>query len=331
MLSEFPSSRDDHGGHSHGEPGNPNVIIELHPMPIRSMTGFARVSRSMPSGELTLTIKTVNHRGLDLHFHSSSEFDPIEPALRAAIRKRVRRGHAQIQISFKRNGDTSTAAGTINETMLRAWLDSFRDVAARFGIDSKPDLNQALRLPGMIESRSTAAETDETLEAETLATADEALEELDRFRLREGASIDADIRARIASIQEIVGKMEEIRSRALPYFHKRLQDRLGELLNGTQIEPSRLAQEAALIAERSDISEELVRLRTHADQTGTLISSDGEAGKKLDFLLQEMNRESNTILSKTGGLGDQGLALTDLGLAVKAEIDRIREQSLNIE
>jgi uncharacterized protein (TIGR00255 family) len=301
-------------------------------MPIRSMTGFARVSRSLPSGELTLTIKTVNHKGLDLHFHMPGEFDAVEPALRSAIRKRVVRGHVQVQVSYKRQADTgSDAAAVINETLLRAWLDSFRDVAARFEIDSKPDLNQALRLPGMIESRAAASGPEETLEAETLAACSEALEELDRFRLREGASIDTELRARIASIHEIVGKMEEIRSRASPYFHRRLQDRLSELLNGAHLDPTRLAQEAALIAERSDISEELVRLKTHANQTGVLISSEGETGKKLDFLLQEMNRESNTILSKTGGLGDQGLALTDLGLATKAEIDRIREQSLNIE
>src|SRR5580692_704340 len=116
-------------------------------MPIRSMTGFARVSRSLPSGELTLTIKTVNHRGLDLHFHMPMEFDSVEPALRAAIRKRITRGHAQIQVSFKRNADAGAeGAAVINETLLRAWLTSFRDVAARFEIDSKPDLNQALRL-----------------------------------------------------------------------------------------------------------------------------------------------------------------------------------------
>jgi uncharacterized protein (TIGR00255 family) len=301
-------------------------------MPIRSMTGFARVTRSLPSGELTLSIKTVNHRGLDLHFHMPMEFDSVEPALRAAMRKRIVRGHAQVQVSYKRNSEAGTdGAVAINEPMLRAWLQTFRDVAARYGIDSKPDLNQALRLPGMIESRAAASVADETLEAETLAAAGEALDELDQFRLREGAAIDAELRARIASIQEIVGRMEEIRSRALPYFHKRLSDRLSELLNGAHVEPARLAQEAALIAERSDISEELVRLKTHADQTGVLISAEGETGKKLDFLLQEMNRESNTILSKTGGLGDQGLALTDLGLAAKAEIDRIREQSLNIE
>lgn len=296
------------------------------------MTGFARVSRSLPSGELTLTVKTVNHKGLDLHFHMGPDFDSVEPALRAAIRKRIVRGHVQVQVSFKRNSEAGAESGvTINETLLRGWLDSFREVATRYGIDSKPDLNQALRLPGMIESRAVASEPDETLEAETLSAVAEALDELDRFRVREGASIDAELRARIASIHEIVGKMEEIRSRALPYFHKRLQDRLSELLNGAHVEPARLAQEAAVMAERSDISEELVRLKTHAVQTGVLISSEGETGKKLDFLLQEMNREANTILSKTGGLGDQGLALTDLGLAAKAEIDRIREQSLNIE
>jgi uncharacterized protein (TIGR00255 family) len=301
-------------------------------MPIRSMTGFARVSRSLSSGELTLTLKTVNHKGLDLHFHMPMEFDAVEPALRAAIRKRISRGHAQVQVSFKRNADAAAAgAGVINESMLRAWLESFREMAAHLGIDSKPDLNQALRLPGMIETRAASAEPDPSLEAETLTAAAEALDELDQFRLREGEAIDIELRARIKSIHEIVCKMEDIRSRALPYFHKRLQDKLGELLNGAQIEPARLAQEAALIAERSDISEELVRLKTHADQTAALISADGETGKKLDFLLQEMNRESNTILSKTGGLGDQGLALTDLGLAAKAEIDRIREQSLNIE
>ena len=299
-------------------------------MPIRSMTGFARVSRSIPSGELTLSIKTVNHRGLDLHFHMPMEFDGVEPAMRSALRKRISRGHVQVQVFFKRNTG-ETGGGAINEGLLKTWLDSFREVAARYGIESKPDLNQALRLPGMMESRAVAAGPDETLESETLSAAAEALDELDQFRLREGAAIDAELRARIASIHEIVSKMEEIRSRALPYFHKRLQDRLAELLGGAHIEPARLAQEAALIAERSDISEELVRLKTHADQTGVLISADGETGKKLDFLLQEMNRESNTILSKTGGLGDQGLALTDLGLAAKAEIDRIREQSLNIE
>jgi uncharacterized protein (TIGR00255 family) len=293
------------------------------------MTGFARVSRSLAPGELTLSLKTVNHRGLDLHFHMPMEFDAIEPAMRSAIRRRVSRGHVQVQVFFRRNTET-TGAGAVNEALLKSWLESFRDIAARYGIESQPDLNQALRLPGMMESRGAPA-PEESVEREALAIAAEALEELDQFRLREGAAIETEIRSRAASIREIVEKMKGIRERALPYFHTRLRERLGELLSGAQIEPGRLAQEAAILAERSDISEELVRLQTHADQTDALLDAEGETGKKLDFLLQEMNRETNTILSKTGGLGEQGLTLTDLGLAAKAEIDRIREQSLNIE
>jgi len=298
------------------------------------MTGFARVSRAAPSGDLVLSIKTVNHRGLDMHFHMPPGFDAVEPALRSAIRKRIVRGHVQVQAHLTRSCGAAAAAG-INEPLLRAWLDSFRDVARRFGLESQPDLNQALRMPGMMESREAheGAEslTGEVPETEILAAAAEAIDQLDAFREREGAAIETEIRMRCGLLRDIVRSMEEIRSRALPFFHQRLRNRLGELLSGAQIDPARIAQEAAILAERSDISEELVRLKTHADQTDTLLSDEGETGKKLDFLLQEMNRETNTILSKTGGLGDTGLALTDLGLAAKAEIDRIREQALNIE
>ncbi len=298
-------------------------------MPIRSMTGFARVSRSTPQGELTLSIKSVNHKGLDLHLHMPVELDSAEPALRAALRKRLTRGHIQVMVHFKRAGGNASSI-VINEPMLRAWLESFRAAAAQFGLDSQPDLNQALRLPGMLESRAPEASTEE-FDATLLDAAAEALVELDAFRVREGAAIETEIRQRTASIADIVRRMEDTRSRALPQFQNRLRDRLADLLAGASLDPARLAQEAAMLAEKSDISEELVRLRTHAIQTEALITADGETGKKLDFLLQEMNREANTILSKTGGIGEQGLALTDLGLAAKAEIDRIREQSLNIE
>jgi uncharacterized protein (TIGR00255 family) len=125
--------------------------------------------------------------------------------------------------------------------------------------------------------------------------------------------------------------MEDIRSKATAEFQKRLKERLKNLLRGAGIEPQRLAQEAALLADRSDISEELMRLKTHAGQLRVLLDAAGEAGKKLDFLLQEMNRETNTILSKTSGLGDLGLTITDLALVCKAEVDKIREQSLNLE
>jgi uncharacterized protein (TIGR00255 family) len=299
-------------------------------MPIRSMTGFARVSRSTPQGEFTLSLKSVNHKGLDLHLHLPAELDSVEPVLRSVLRKHLTRGHVQVMVHLKRNPLNGAAAATINEPMLRAWIESFRAAASLLGLNAEPDLNQALKLPGMMESRAPESSTED-LEAEILSAAAEALAELDVFRMCEGAAIEVEIRERTASISDIVARMEDIRSRALPHFQTRLRDRLAELLAGAAIDPARLAQEVAMLAEKSDISEELLRLKTHALQTEALIAAEGETGKKLDFLLQEMNRETNTILSKTGGIGEMGLALTDLGLAAKAEIDRIREQSLNIE
>jgi uncharacterized protein (TIGR00255 family) len=299
-------------------------------MPIRSMTGFARVARATPSGELTLSIKTVNHRGLDMHLHMPMEFDAVEPAVRRAVRQRVLRGHVQVQLHFKRTG--ATGASVINQPLLRAWLEAFRDAAEQLDIECEPDLNQALRLPGMMDGGAAPEALDQaSLETETMSAVAEAIAELDAFRVREGEAIETEIRMRAAALRDLVVRMEDIRTRALPFFQQRLRDRLGEMLGQAQIDPARIAQEAAILAERSDISEELVRLKTHADQVDALLSAEGETGKKLDFLLQEMNRETNTVLSKTGGLGETGLTLTDLGLAAKAEIDRIREQSLNIE
>ena len=191
-------------------------------------------------------------------------------------------------------------------------------------------MNAALRIPGMLTSGGEAELTEAAAKA-VLQAVEEAVTVLNVFRTREGAATAEEMLGRCRKIVELVGRIEEIRAGAVPAFQKRLRDRLDELLKGTQIDPQRLSQEAAILADRSDISEELVRLRTHAGQLESMLSGEGEIGKRLDFLLQEMNREANTVLSKTGGLGDLGLTLTDLGLAVKSEIDKVREQSLNLE
>jgi uncharacterized protein (TIGR00255 family) len=169
------------------------------------------------------------------------------------------------------------------------------------------------------------------VEASLLALLEEALDALDRFREREGGAIAAEMRKRCGTIRDLVVRMEEIRAEATPAFQKRLRERLSELLDTAGIDPQRIAQEAALLTDRSDISEELVRLKTHVSQLERILAGSGEVGKRLDFLLQEMNRETNTILSKTGGTGELGLTITDLALAAKSEIDKIREQSLNLE
>jgi uncharacterized protein (TIGR00255 family) len=164
-----------------------------------------------------------------------------------------------------------------------------------------------------------------------LEAAREALDTWNVFREREGEATAREIRQRCENVRGLVARMEEIRAGAIPAFQKRLRERLDDLLRGASVDPQRLAQEAAILADRSDISEELLRLSTHAAQLDDIVAGGGEVGKRLDFLLQEMNRESNTILSKTGGLSDLGLTMTDLALAAKAEIDKIREQSLNLE
>jgi uncharacterized protein (TIGR00255 family) len=292
------------------------------------MTWFARVRKSIREGEITVSIKSVNHRGLDMHFHMAPELDAIEGELRSLLKQRVARGHLQIHVSFTRPADNMPAP--LNRPLLEAYIRAFHEAAQQHGLSGAPDLNAALRLPGMLA----AAEDDEIGEAVAnaiLEAAAEAADALSAFREREGAVTAAEIRERCAAICTLVGRMKEIRANAAPAFQNRLREKLSELLGGTAIDPQRLAQEAGILAERSDIAEELVRLSTHNAQADEMLGRGGEVGKRLDFLLQEMNREANTILSKTGGLGDLGLTITELALGAKAEIDKIREQSLNLE
>lgn len=293
------------------------------------MTGFAQVRQTVDAGEVVLSVKTVNHRGLDMHLHLPPEMDAFEPALRKAIKGRVARGHLQLNVTWNRTNG-SAADSSLNRPLLEAYLGAFEQAQKEFHLTGAPDLNVAFRIAGMFRTEA-GPELGEAFETSLVAALEDALQGLNHFREREGGEIAAEILERCTRITQAVSRMEEIRAGALPAFQKRLQERLAEVLKGTNIEPQRLAQEAALLADRSDISEELIRLKTHAGELEQLIRAGGEVGKKLDFLLQEMNREANTTLSKTGGLGDLGLTITERALAVKSEIDKIREQSLNLE
>jgi len=293
------------------------------------MTGFAQVRKALPEGELTLTVKTVNHRGLDLHLHLPPEMDAFEGAMRNKIKARVARGHLQLNVAWSRpNGLANDSS--LNRPLLEAYLAAFEQAQREYHLGGTPDLNVAFRIPGMFRSE-TVPEVNEQFEAGLVSALEEALATLNQFREREGREIAKEILDRCGLIREGVGRIEKIRAGALPAFQKRLQERLSDLLRGTGLDSQRLAQEAAVLADRSDISEELIRLKTHASELDQLIRGGGELGKKIDFLLQEMNRETNTVLSKTGGLGDLGLTITELALAAKSEIDKIREQSLNLE
>jgi len=297
-------------------------------MSVRSMTGFARVRKIIGQGEIVVSLKSVNHRGLDLHFHLPPELDPIENEIRATVKNACARGHVQMQVDWTRSG--GGVAG-LNKPLLAAWLAAFREAMELYPLpDQQPDLNAALRIPGML-GKSEDQELGEEFAKALMEGVQEALAMWNEFREREGAAMVAEMRPRCQAITALAASIEEIRARAVPAFQKRLRDKLADLLSGNSIDPQRLAQEAAILADRSDVAEELVRLKTHAAQLNAILDGASEVGKRLDFLLQEMNRESNTILSKTGGLGDLGLTITELALAAKSEIDKIREQSLNLE
>jgi uncharacterized protein (TIGR00255 family) len=297
-------------------------------MNVRSMTGFATVRKAIAQGEIVFSLKSVNHRGLDLQFHLPPELDAMESEIRAALKSRLARGHVQVNVSIARTG--GPGAPVLNRALLDIYMRAFREAAGVYRVEGQPDLNSALRVPGMLSAGEAEVFPEDAAKA-VLEAAAEAVAALNQVREREGAATAVEIRQRCRNLGSLVNRMEEIRAGAAAAFHKRLSERLAELLQGVPLDPQRLALEASLLADRSDIAEELVRLRMHVAQVEEMLQSGGEVGKRLDFLLQEMNRESNTVLSKTGGLGELGLTITDLALTAKSEIDKIREQALNLE
>jgi uncharacterized protein (TIGR00255 family) len=294
-------------------------------MPIRSMTGFAQV-KGQTNGQLsfTLSLKSVNHRFLDLHFRLPSDSDALEMKLRRLLKDKVARGHVEVALNIERASGEGFA---LNRQLVGGYIHAFRAAAAEFGLASEPDLNAVLRIPGALDA---SAVSDNGLETSVLAKAAEALQSLDRMRVEEGRGIDRELRERMAHIQQANKKVEQRRQAVLQSYLEKLTSRMQELI-GAQVDRERLVQEAALLVDRSDIQEEVVRLDTHVNHFLQLLEQSGEVGKKLDFLLQEMNREANTLLSKTSGLAGEAVAITEMGLAIKSEIEKAREQVQNVE
>lgn len=295
-------------------------------MPIRSMTGFAQ-TKGQVNGKLgfTVSLKSVNHRFLDLHFRLPSDTDALEMKLRRLLKEKLARGHVELSLNLDRSGSESLA---LNRPLVGGYIQAFRAAAAEFGLAADPDLNTILRVPGAMDAGSLPA--DEELAETVLAKATEALQNLNKMREEEGRSIDHELRERMAHIQQAAVGIEKHRKAVLQTYAERLKIRIQELV-GAQADPDRILQEAALLVDRSDIQEELVRLSTHVKHFLGMIDEGGEVGKKLDFLLQEMNREANTLLSKTSGLAGEALNITELGLAIKSEIEKVREQVQNLE
>ena len=311
-------------------------------MPIRSMTGFAQAKGEIRgSGDsplatpaasqvhsrlgFTLSLKSVNHRFLDLHFRLPSGSDSLEMQLRRLLKEKVARGHVEISLSIDRSTNESFS---LNRDLISGYIGAFRAAAAEFSLTTEPDLNAVLRIPGALDA--TNGNMDAEIETAVMSRVVEALDRLNEMREEEGRGIVRELRDRMAHLAQAAKDVQLHRRAVLHTYTERLQSRLQELL-GSSIERERILQEAALLVDRSDIQEEIVRLETHVQHFLGLLDQGGEIGKKLDFLLQEMNREANTLLSKTSGLAGEALKITEAGLAMKAEIEKSREQVQNLE
>jgi uncharacterized protein (TIGR00255 family) len=311
-------------------------------MPIRSMTGFAQIKgevqpSSAPSPALSLaeksnghlgfslSLKSVNHRFLDLHFRLPAGCDSLEMQLRRLLKEKIARGHVEVTLNLDRANNEVFA---LNLPLVKAYINAFRAAAGEFSLSAEPDLNVLLRMPGALDSAKEP--DDELIESAVMARVVEVLERLNQMREQEGRSIERELRQRMAHLGEAVKTVQLHRRAVLHNYVERLQSRLQELLGATA-DRERAMQEAALLVDRSDIQEEIVRLENHVQHFLELLDQAGEVGKKLDFLLQEMNREANTLLSKTSGLAGEALKITEAGLVMKAEIEKSREQVQNLE
>jgi uncharacterized protein (TIGR00255 family) len=292
------------------------------------MTGFARVQvRVNDQLGYTLALKSVNHRFLDLQFRLPSGLDALEMELRKAMKDALTRGHIDLTLSIDRGAQQKAG---YNRELVANYVAAFREAQNEHGVTGEPDLNAALRLPGAFQSESRGDDDLVAIAASVTEQIGPLIEQLKAMRAREGEALAAVLHGTLDRLAQATEGVAMLR----PEIEQRYQERLTQRLSaavGAEFNQQRVLEEVAVLVERSDVSEELARMTTHIGHFRELLDSGGETGKKLDFLLQEMNREANTLLSKTGGVGGKGTRITELGLAMKAEIEKAREQIQNVE
>ena len=299
--------------------------------PIYSMTGFASVrSGAEEKVGFALAIKSVNHRFLDLQLRLPSYCDALEMQMRRVLKETLKRGHVEVTLQVERKVSSQIQ---LNADLLGAYLGAFAQAAETYGVANQPDLNSLLRIPGVMSvEASVGLEGIPELDQAVMAEMPLLLEKLNEVRAQEGASLVAELRASMGRLKAFSDEMAELRNGVREAQFERLRARLMELTEGVPVTEERLLSEAAVLAEKSDIEEEIVRLKTHIDRFVAMLDEGGELGKRLDFLLQELNREANTMLSKTSAAaGNNSLRITELGLEIKAEIEKAREQVQNLE
>lgn len=296
---------------------------------IMSMTGFGSSRIEIPNLTVSVEAKTVNHRYLDTHVRLASEFQRLEPVVRKVVSGKLRRGRVDIfiKIEMTREGVQMTS----DPALISSYIELVQDLQNKFPITGDLTLEAIAKLPGAISvsSGDLTAEEKESLTRGVESAVLDAVEQVQRMRLREGESLVEDLKARIQNISQ---QLDTIRGRAtelIQHYRELLTRRVAELAPTLAVDSNRLEVEALMHAEKSDIAEEITRLESHLGQFREITTREDEAGKRMDFLLQEMNREVTTILSKTSGL--TGAMIGEAAIEIKVEIDKLREQAQNIE
>ncbi|HEV8335085.1 MAG TPA: YicC/YloC family endoribonuclease [Candidatus Polarisedimenticolia bacterium] len=292
---------------------------------IKSMTGFGRGEASDEAVRYEVEVRGVNHRFLEIRFRLPQEIAHFEMDLRSHVARSVRRGRLDVTVDRAPTREPETVV-TVNRDIVSRYLQAATELAREFQLPGALTLESALALPGAVrfEVRREAAEAEQ----ETLhAALDRALESFDAARAAEGGRMEQDLRARLGAMEEDLRRIETSAAGAPQELTARLRKRLAELADAIPLDEMRLAQEAAYLAGRSDITEEIVRLRAHLRGARDLLAADGSpVGKSLDFLVQEMNRETNTIGSKS-----ENLEISQVVLRLKSEVEKVREQIQNLE
>jgi uncharacterized protein (TIGR00255 family) len=292
---------------------------------MKSMTGYGRSSVVGDDFAVSVELKTVNNRFLDIHLRLSGEVSMLESVVKKRISSRLSRGRVDVTVNLER---TSQVAYELNRPLIAGYVSALRTMQEEFNLPGEPDINLIARLPGALQSARDGL--DEKTVAGVTQAVEEALDELEGMRAQEGANLRDEMRERVDKIDALIPVIEQSASGLVEVYRARLQKRIGELVNRNgqtiELDPVRIAQEVAYLADRSDVSEEMVRLRSHLAQFREALDSTADTGKMLDFLLQELNREANTTLSKS-----TDLSIKEAALAVKAEIEKLREQVQNVE
>ncbi|MDR3764845.1 MAG: YicC family protein [Acidobacteriota bacterium] len=295
-------------------------------MSIRSMTGFAQIKGQHGKTAFTFSAKSVNHRFLDLHLRLPARSELFEQKLRQLFKEKVHRGHIEVSLSL----EYASAAGiSINRELVNGYVAAFREISGELGLHGEADLNAIFRINGVLSASSEMPE-EEGLQETLAKAAAELIDQLNVNRRQEGDHTRAELEQRMDQLERNTAEVEKLRGTVLEAHLQRIRQRMAELLED-KADADRILQEAAMLAERSDVQEEIVRLQTHIRHFRGLLEEGVDVGKKLDFLSQEMNREANTMLSKTSGLAGDAMRITELGLALKSDIEKSREQVQNVE